>query len=100
MTDEQRSQTGWIGVPKWVVILGRALRPGPPEATHMHIIINGERRELEGPMTVQILLEHLELDSRRVAVEINRRILKRAEFETVSVSEGDQLEVVHFIGGG
>lgn len=66
----------------------------------MHVTINGERRELEGPMTVRILLEHLELDSRRVAVEINRRILKRAEFETAPVSDGDQLEVVHFVGGG
>jgi thiamine biosynthesis protein ThiS len=66
----------------------------------MHVIINGERRELEGPTTVQILLEHLELDCRRVAVEINRRILKRTEFETATVSEGDRLEVVHFVGGG
>jgi thiamine biosynthesis protein ThiS len=66
----------------------------------MHVTINGERRELDGPMTVRILLEHLELDFRRVAVEINRRILKRAEFETATVSDGDQLEVVHFVGGG
>jgi thiamine biosynthesis protein ThiS len=66
----------------------------------MHIVINGERRELDGPMTVKILLEHLELDSRRVAVEINRRILKRVEFDAVTLTDGDQLEVVHFVGGG
>jgi thiamine biosynthesis protein ThiS len=66
----------------------------------MHVIINGERRELAGNMTVEALLEHLELDTRRVAVEINRRILKRAELNDVTVSDGDRLEVVHFVGGG
>jgi thiamine biosynthesis protein ThiS len=66
----------------------------------MQIVINGERREIVGPVTVKTLLEQLELDSRRVAVEINQRILKRVEFDTVSVSDGDQLEVVHFVGGG
>jgi thiamine biosynthesis protein ThiS len=66
----------------------------------MRIIINGEHRELDGPMTVKALLEQLELDSRRVAVEINRRILKRPDFDEVTVSDGDRLEVVHFVGGG
>jgi thiamine biosynthesis protein ThiS len=67
----------------------------------MHITINGERRELAGgPMSIKDLLEELGLDARRVAVEINRRILKRAEFDKVIVSEGDELEVVHFVGGG
>ena len=66
----------------------------------MNVIINGERRELPGRLTVEALIEHLELDSRRVAVEINRRILKRAEFGDVTVREGDELEVVHFVGGG
>ena len=66
----------------------------------MQIILNSERHELRRPMTVKELLDELELDDRRVAVEINRRILKKSEFEQVSVSEGDNLEVVHFVGGG
>jgi thiamine biosynthesis protein ThiS len=66
----------------------------------MHVIINGESRKLPTGLTVAALIEHLELDSRRVAVEINRRILKRAEFGDVTVSDGDELEVVHFVGGG
>ena len=66
----------------------------------MQIILNSERHELRRPMTVKEVLDELELDHRRVAVEINRRILKKSEFEQVSVSEGDNLEVVHFVGGG
>jgi thiazole synthase/sulfur carrier protein len=67
----------------------------------MHITINGERREwAAGPVTIKTLLEELGLDLRFVAVEINRRILKRAEFETMTISDGDELEVVHFVGGG
>jgi thiamine biosynthesis protein ThiS len=66
----------------------------------MHITLNGEQRELARPMTISSLLKELGVDTRRVAVEVNRRILKRTEFDEVSVREGDQLEVVHFVGGG
>lgn len=66
----------------------------------MQINLNSEPHELAGPLTVKELLEQLELDDRRVAVEVNRRILKKSEFESVSVSDGDSLEVVHFVGGG
>ncbi len=64
------------------------------------ITINGERRELPGSTTVEALLKELGLDPRRVAVELNRRILKRAELAEVSVTEADSLEAVHFVGGG
>ena len=46
------------------------------------------------------LLARLEIDSRRVAVEHNLAIVKRAAYETVVVSDGDQVEVVNFVGGG
>ncbi len=45
-------------------------------------------------------LKELGLDTRRVATELNRRILKRAELSEITVTEGDSLEVVHFVGGG
>jgi thiamine biosynthesis protein ThiS len=66
----------------------------------MQITLNSEARDLAGPMTVKELLVELGLDEGRVAVEINRRILKKDEFDEVSVSDGDNLEVVHFVGGG
>lgn len=51
-------------------------------------------------MTVTALLEHLGVDGRRVAVELNLLVLKRATFDTTMVNEGDEVEIVNFVGGG
>ena len=66
----------------------------------MTITLNGESRELTGPMTVGGLLAHLKVDPRRVAVEHNLVVLKRASFNTTEVRDGDQVEIVNFVGGG
>ena len=66
----------------------------------MVITLNGERHELDAPVTIAALLAHLGIDSRRVAVEHNLVILKRAAFDEVVVREGDVVEVVNFVGGG
>jgi len=62
--------------------------------------LNGDRYELAGPVTVSSLLAQLDIDPRRVAVEHNLVVLKRATFETTTVREGDQVEIVNFVGGG
>jgi thiamine biosynthesis protein ThiS len=64
------------------------------------ITLNGEPFELEGPLTVSDLLARLDVDARRVAVEHNLVVLKRARFDTTRVSEGDEIEIVNFVGGG
>jgi thiamine biosynthesis protein ThiS len=64
------------------------------------ITLNGDRFELAGPLTVRELLAHLDIDSRRVAVEHNLVVLKRAAFDTTTVKEGDEVEIVNFVGGG
>jgi thiamine biosynthesis protein ThiS len=51
-------------------------------------------------MTVAELLAHLAIDSRRIAVELNLTVLKRAAFEAVILREGDEVEIVNFVGGG
>ena len=51
-------------------------------------------------LTVSELLSHLAIDSRRVAVELNLAVLKRATFDTTMVNEGDEVEIVNFVGGG
>lgn len=66
----------------------------------MKITLNGDPFELAGPTTVSGLLEGLGIDSRRVAVELNLVVLKRALFDTTEVREGDQVEIVNFVGGG
>jgi thiamine biosynthesis protein ThiS len=64
------------------------------------ITLNGEPFELSGPLSVTELLASLEIDARRVAVEHNVVILKRTAFDGTVVREGDQLEIVNFVGGG
>jgi sulfur carrier protein len=64
------------------------------------INLNGDRCELGGPLTVAELLAHLDIDRRRVAVELNLTVLKRTAFDDTVVREGDEVEVVNFVGGG
>ena len=66
----------------------------------MMITLNGDPFDLGGPLTVSDLLARLEIDARRVAVEHNLIVLKRAAFETTLVQEGDAIEIVNFVGGG
>jgi sulfur carrier protein len=66
----------------------------------VEITLNGEPYEIDQPMTVVALLERLEIDARRVAVEHNLTIVKRQHFPIVVVDEGDQVEIVNFVGGG
>jgi thiazole synthase len=64
------------------------------------ILLNGDPYELASPRTVTALLSDLDIDPRRVAVEHNLTVLKRTAFETTEVREGDQVEIVNFVGGG
>ena len=64
------------------------------------IQLNGEPYELPGGMTVADLLARLDIDPRRVAVEHNLIVLKREAFERIVVKDGDEVEIVNFVGGG
>ena len=66
----------------------------------MQITLNGEPFELEQPLSLVALLEKLDIDTRRVAIEHNLTIIKRQRFQEVMVEEGDQVEIVNFVGGG
>ena len=66
----------------------------------MTITLNGDRAEIAGPLTVAELLTSLGIDPRRVAVEHNLVVVKRAAFADTVVREGDQVEIVNFVGGG
>ncbi len=63
-------------------------------------MLNGDRYEVASPLSVTQLLARLEIDPRRVAVEHNLIVLKRNAFDTAVVNEGDQIEIVNFVGGG
>ncbi|WP_065942764.1 sulfur carrier protein ThiS [Pseudomonas sp. 25 R 14] len=66
----------------------------------MRIQLNGEPYELPDGETVAALLARLELTGRRVAVELNQDIVPRSQHPDTALAEGDQIEVVHAIGGG
>jgi thiamine biosynthesis protein ThiS len=71
-----------------------------PCSSAVTITLNGERLELDGPLTVTELLAQLDIDARRVAVEHNILVVKRTAFDDTLVQEGDQIEIVNFVGGG
>jgi thiamine biosynthesis protein ThiS len=64
------------------------------------ILLNGDRRELSGPMSVAALLAQLDIDARRVAVEHNLIVVRRDAFERTVIRDGDAVEIVNFVGGG
>ncbi|MBI2394246.1 MAG: sulfur carrier protein ThiS [Deltaproteobacteria bacterium] len=65
----------------------------------MRITINGNPSDVPDGLTVAALLQHLGLHG-PVAVERNREVVPRAEHSTTAVAGGDQIEIVHFVGGG
>ncbi len=64
------------------------------------ILVNGEPREVEPSASLLDLLERLDLDPRMVVVEHNRRIVRRPALADTTLSAGDRVELVHFVGGG
>lgn len=66
----------------------------------MTVTVNGEPRELAPGTTVSGLLDSLGLHPRLIVVEHNREILDRTSFDATEVRPGDNLELVHFVGGG
>jgi thiazole synthase len=66
----------------------------------MQVTINGESRLLDGSLTVEGLLADLGVDQRKVAVERNLEIVPKSAYGATPLSDGDKLEIVHFIGGG
>jgi thiazole synthase len=66
----------------------------------MKISLNGEPHEVAGPLTLNALLAQLNIDPRRVAVEHNLTVVKRANYDSTRIQDGDQIEIVNFVGGG
>lgn len=66
----------------------------------MNIRLNGEPHVLDAPLTVTQLLEKLGIDPRRVAVERNLVVVRRVHYPDTLINEGDEIEIVNFVGGG
>lgn len=66
----------------------------------MRIQVNGRERDVPAGTSVAALLRNLGLDGRTLVVELNRRIVRAPEIESVRLEAGDRVELVHFVGGG
>ncbi len=65
----------------------------------MRLVINGEERNCAAS-TLEALIEELGMKGDRVAVELNREIVPRTNWQAAALNDGDRLEIVHFVGGG
>jgi len=70
------------------------------EDQQMQVVINGENRNFEAPLTLAGLVQALGMKTDRVAVELNREIVPRDQWDRTQLADGDRLEIVHFVGGG
>ena len=64
------------------------------------ILLNGESRKIENEMSLDKLLDLFSLPNQRVAIEVNRSVVRRSEWESINVKDADTIEVIHFVGGG
>jgi len=68
--------------------------------SEMKLQINGDVRDFPEPLSLQGLIQQLGMKPDRVAVELNSEIVSRENWKSTALSDGDRLEVVHFVGGG
>ena len=66
----------------------------------LRVVVNGEEQAVPDGSTIASLLDSLQIVTARVAVEHNRRVLRRDEHPEACLRDGDRVEIVHFVGGG
>ena len=66
----------------------------------MRVYVNGENKEIKGGLSLLELLSSLALPIQRIAVELNREVVRRADWEKTILHDEDRIEIVHFVGGG
>lgn len=74
--------------------------PSPEPRSTVEVSINGERRQVPADLSLTELLAWLDIPSDRVAVELNRVIVPKPRWEESRLSGGEEIEIVHFVGGG
>jgi thiamine biosynthesis protein ThiS len=66
----------------------------------MRVYVNGESREVSGSSSLSELITQLDLPAARIAVELNREVVRRNDWSGTMLNEDDRVEIVHFVGGG
>jgi thiamine biosynthesis protein ThiS len=70
------------------------------QSVFMRVYVNGEAREVSGSPSLSELITQLELPATRIAVELNREVVRRNDWSGTMLNEDDRVEIVHFVGGG
>lgn len=76
------------------------MRPERSRASLLKLRINGEDREVVNNVSLKELVTQLDLTPERIAIELNQNVVRRADWSSTVLRENDQVEVVHFVGGG
>jgi len=66
----------------------------------IQIFLNGEQRDVPNGIDLEKLLDHFSLAKQRIAIELNNIVVRRSDWPNTTVTGGDKIEVVHFVGGG
>jgi thiamine biosynthesis protein ThiS len=66
----------------------------------LRVYVNGESREVQGNPSLAELITELDLPAARIAVEVNREVVRRGEWANTMLRDDDKIEIVHFVGGG
>jgi len=66
----------------------------------MKIYINGETKEILAETNLTELLKYLALPQERIAIELNKKVVRKKDWENIKVGDADKIEVIHFVGGG
>ncbi|HKG48333.1 MAG TPA: sulfur carrier protein ThiS [Pyrinomonadaceae bacterium] len=66
----------------------------------MKVFVNGESKDLEGEPSLAELITQLDLPAARIAIELNREVVRRSNWDRTMLADEDRIEIVHFVGGG
>lgn len=66
----------------------------------MNVIINGEIKKISGGLSLNQLLRQLSLPDERIAVELNKEVIRKKDWEMIKINDADRIEIIHFVGGG
>jgi sulfur carrier protein len=66
----------------------------------MNVFINGETKEISSEVNLGELLRHFSLPQERIAIELNKEVVRKKDWENIRIKDADKIEIVHFVGGG
>jgi thiamine biosynthesis protein ThiS len=66
----------------------------------MRVFVNGDEKDFDVGISLAELIEQLDLPAARIAIELNREVVRRSDWDSTMLKDEDRIEIVHFVGGG